>query len=55
MISLSVEVKMYRRWNTFDVPFFFFFGWCLMFSSYFLSDFVERRGKKPSASARVPI
>ncbi len=26
-----------------------------MFSSYFLSDFVERRGEKPSASTRVHI
>ena len=34
---------------------FFFFGWCPMFLSYFVSDFVERRGEKPSASTRVRI
>ena len=54
VISLSVEVKNVC-WNTFGVPNYFFFGWCPMFSSNFLSDFVERRGEKPSASTRVRI
>ena len=44
VISLSREVKneKHRRWNTFDVPFVFFFGWCPMFLVNFLCDFVER-------------
>ncbi len=43
------------RWNTFDVPNFFFFGWCPMFLVNFVCDFIERRGEKPSASTRVCI
>ncbi len=51
VISLSVKVKTIR-WNTFGVPFFFFFRWRPMFSSYFLCVFF---GVGPSASMRVRI
>ena len=53
VISLRRGEK-HRRWNTFDVP-IFFFGWCPMFLVNFVCDFVERRGEKPSASTRVRI